>query len=289
MMSVPAPAPPSSLVDLLDRHRDRYDGVLLDAYGVLNDARGVLPGARELFAALDARGLPFAVVTNDASRLPATCARRFAGMGLDVPADRVITSGSLLAPWLRERGLADARVMVVGTDDSRDYVAAAGCAIAPLDERADIDVLAVCDDAGYEFLDGIEAALNAALRALDAGRPLALVLPNPDLCYPKGDGAIGFTAGAIALLIEAALMRCHPDAPHFVHLGKPERHLFDAAARLFGTRRLLMVGDQLETDIAGARAAGLDAALIAGPSAISRAAHAARTELAPTYVIDALA
>src|SRR5262249_55398337 len=180
---------PPRLLDVLDLHRDRYDGVLLDAYGVLNDARGVLPGARELLAALRARALPFAVVTNDASRLPETCARRFAGMGLDVPAERVVTSGSLLAPWLRERDLAHARVMAVGTDAPRAYAAAAGAAVVPLDERADIDVLAVCDDAGYPFLEGIEAALTAALRALEAGRPLALVLPNPDLCYPKGDGA----------------------------------------------------------------------------------------------------
>jgi len=44
--------------------------------------------------------------------------------------------------------------------------------------------------------------------------------------------------------------------------------------------RLVMVGDQLETDIAGARAAGIDAALLAG---VSR--HDPRTALAPTYVL----
>ncbi len=45
-----------------------YAGVLLDAYGVLVDARGALPGAVELIAELTARGIPYAVVTNDASR-----------------------------------------------------------------------------------------------------------------------------------------------------------------------------------------------------------------------------
>src|SRR5262245_35748817 len=107
----------AALVDLLPR----YDGVLLDAYGVLNDARGPLPGARELIARLRADATPFAVVTNDASRLPSTCEHRFAAMGLDIPAERVVTSGSLLAPHLRARGLERARVMVLGTDDSRAY------------------------------------------------------------------------------------------------------------------------------------------------------------------------
>jgi HAD superfamily hydrolase (TIGR01450 family) len=278
MPARPAAAIPARLLDLIDR----YDGVLLDAYGVLNDARGVLPGARELITALRARAYPFAVVTNDASRLPETCARRFAAMGLDIAADQVVTSGSLLAPWLRDNELGAARVMVVGTDDSRAYVAHAGATVTALDEHAAIDVLAVCDDAGYDFLPGIEAALTAAVRALDAGRPLALVLPNPDLMYPKGGGALGFTAGAIALLIEAGLARRHPGAPRFVHLGKPERHLFDAAAARLGTRRLLMVGDQLETDIAGARAAGLDAALLLGGVTRDPGDGA-------TYVLDALA
>jgi HAD superfamily hydrolase (TIGR01450 family) len=270
-----------ALIDVLDR----YDGVLLDAYGVLNDARGALPGAAALIAHLREAGKAFAIVTNDASRLPETIARRFAAMGLDVPAERVVTSGSLLAPWLRERELERARVMVLGTDDSRAYVAAAGASLAPLADDAEIDVLAVCDDAGFDFLPGLEATLTAASRALDAGRALSLVLPNPDLVYPRGGGALGFTAGAIALVIEAALARRHPGAPRFAHLGKPERHLFDAAAALFPTRNLLMVGDQLETDIAGARAAGLDAALLTGHAAVSRGASEA---IAPTFVIDAL-
>jgi ribonucleotide monophosphatase NagD (HAD superfamily) len=51
---------------------DRFDGVLLDAYGVLVDSGGVLPGARELIDELARRALPYAIVTNDASRSPAT-------------------------------------------------------------------------------------------------------------------------------------------------------------------------------------------------------------------------
>ena len=270
-----------ALLDVIDR----YDGVLLDAYGVLNDARGALPGAAALIAALHERGTPFAVVTNDASRLPSTCAARFATRGLAISADRIVTSGSLLAPWLTARGLDRARVMVLGTADSIAYVAAAGASIAPIDEHAELDVLAVCDDAGYDFLPGVEAALNAASRALDAGRALALVLPNPDLVYPKGGGAFGFTAGAIALLIESVLARRHADAPRFAHLGKPERHLFDAATKLFATEKLLMVGDQLETDIAGAQAAGLDTALLLTHAAVSRAPA---SHVTPTFVIESL-
>ena len=73
---------------------------------------------------------------------------------------------------------------------------------------------------------GIEHALSAIVRAVAAGRRPVLVLPNPDLIYPKGGGELGFTAGSIALLLEAALARRFPGHELvFEHLGKPEPHL----------------------------------------------------------------
>jgi HAD superfamily hydrolase (TIGR01450 family) len=269
---------PIGIAELLDR----YDGVLLDVYGVLLDASGALPGARELIAELVRRGLPFAIVTNDASRSAATYAERFARLGLPIGADRVVTSGSLLPDHLRALG-SGLRTCVLGTADSIAYARAGGAIPVPLARGMEIDALAVCDDDGFDFLTGIELALSAVVRAVDAGRRPALILPNPDLVYPKGRGELGLTAGAIALVIEAVLARRFPGEPLvFDRLGKPAPHLFAAAARLIGGSRLVMIGDQLETDIAGARAAGIDAAWLAG---ISRQIAGA---VAPTWILDTL-
>jgi ribonucleotide monophosphatase NagD (HAD superfamily) len=271
---------PTSIMELLAT----YEGFLIDAYGVLVDAVAALPGAAWLIAELERRGMPYAVVTNDASRSQATCARRFAGLGLPITAHRVITSGSLLPGFFRDHGLAGARTAVLGTEDSYDYVIAGGGVPVPLAPGMQIDALAVCDDAGTPFLDGIELALSAVVRAIDAGRTPALVLPNPDLIYPKGEGELGLTAGSMALVIEAALARRFADrAPTFTRLGKPEPHLFVAARHLVGRERLVMIGDQLETDIAGARAAGIDSALLAG---ISR--WDGSTTITPTYLLSTL-
>jgi ribonucleotide monophosphatase NagD (HAD superfamily) len=268
---------------------DRYAGVLLDGYGVLVDGARALPGSAELLAELARRGTPFAIVTNDASRSPATCAERYAVLGLQVPAERFVTSGSLLAGYFADRGLIGARTCVLGTADSEAYVRAAGGEIVPLVEGLELDVLAVCDDAGFDFLPTIEWALSAAIRAVESGRKPALVLPNPDLIYPKGSDELGFTAGAIALLLEAGLGRRCPSARlAFDPLGKPEPHLFHAAASRLGLpiEDLLMIGDQLETDIAGAHAVGCDAALIAGASGVSRWHVGA--PITPTYLLDRL-
>lgn len=267
----------------------RYDGVLLDAYGVLVDGRGALPGAVALVAELARRGTPYAVVTNDASRSPATYVRRFAGLGMTVPPDRIVTSGSLLPGYFRARRLAGARTLVLGTADSYAYVAEGGGVPVAVEPGMEIDAVAVCDDAGTPFLEGIELALSAIVRAVEAGRRPALVLPNPDLVYPKRAGELGFTAGAMALLIETALARRFPGAGlTFDRLGKPAPHLFDEGQRRLGVARVVMIGDQLETDVAGARAAGLDVALLTGHAAgVSRwdDRHNTTAAVAPTYLL----
>jgi ribonucleotide monophosphatase NagD (HAD superfamily) len=248
---------------------EAYDGVLLDAYGVLVDASGALPGAGALIRELLRRRTPFAIVTNDASRSLATHAQRFAGLGLPIDADRVICSGALLPGYFRDRGLAGARTCVLGTADSEAFVREGGGVVIELARGMELDALAVCDDGGTPFLEGIECALSAVVRAVEAGRRPALVLPNPDLVYPRGAGELGLTAGAMALVIEPALARRFPGAGlAFDELGKPQAHLFVEAARQLGLApgRLVMIGDQLETDIAGAAAAGMATALCAGVS-----------------------
>jgi len=149
----------------------------------------------------------------------------------------------------------------------------------------EIDAVAICDDAGTSFLSGMEIALSAILRALEAGRRPALVLANPDLVYPKGKGELGFTAGAMALLIERALARLsHGESLTFDRLGKPEPHLFVRAKQVLAVTNPVMVGDQLETDVAGALAAGVSVALYRG---ISR--WHAGSAITPTYLLEKLA
>lgn len=280
-----APGRPAlaQLADLLDR----YDGLLLDAYGVLNDAGGALPGAAELVAELARREKPFLVVTNDASRLPGSIAARLDAFGLPVPESAILTSGQLLTGHFAGRGLRGARCIVLGTEDSCAYVRDAGGVVVPTAAEAELDCVVVGDDDGFPFLEGMNATLSAVCRAIDGGGDVHLCLPNPDLIFPTPTG-FGFTSGAVALLLEAALARRYPDRrPEFVRLGKPYRPLYDEAIRRLGTRRLLMIGDQIETDIAGARASGLDSALVT--TGVSRGwVPAADDALGPTYVIDRL-
>ncbi len=264
---------------------DRYDGVLLDAFGVLVDGSGALRHASALIVELVRRGTPYAIVSNDASRSPETFARRFAGLGLAVAADRFVTSGTLLPGFFaNHRG---ARTCVLGTEDSCAFVEAGGAHVLALREGMELDAVAVCDDGGTPFLDGMELALSAIVRAVRAGRRPILVCPNPDLVYPKSSGEYGLTAGAMAVLIETALARLLPGEDlTFDRLGKPQPHLMLAGAQHLGLpkQRVVMIGDQLETDVASAVAAGVDVALLAGVSRWDPA-----SPIAPTYLLETIA
>ena len=265
----------------------RYDGFLFDAYGVLVDASGVASGAAAALAAVRAAGKPYAVVTNDASRLPSTAAARFARVGLPIAAEQVVSSGQMLAPYVATAGLAGARAMVLGTADAQAYAVDAGLSVVPVSDEAELDAVVICDDAGFEFLAGMNAAVTACVRALDAGRDLALIVANPDLVFPRGPGRLGFTAGTMAAMIDAVLARRYPQPPRFVALGKPAPAIFVEGRRRLGvTGPVLMVGDQLETDIVGARAVGLDAALVTGVS-VWRDGHGDPAH-APQWLLAAL-
>ncbi len=275
-MSTPAGRAVAALID-------GYEAVLLDAYGVLVDAGGARPGACELLSILQRRKLPWFVLTNGASRLPETAARRWAGMGLDISPQQVITSAELLRPYWREHALAGKPCAVLGPEDSARYVERAGGRVVAASE--DFEVLVLADETGYPFLETIDAALTTLYARIERGAPIRLVLPNPDLVYPTGPGRFGVTAGAIAVMIEAALVpRAGDDAPRFAPLGKPQPAMFEEALRRAGTRNALMVGDQLATDIRGARNAGIDSVLVAGGVSLGEI----DPEEAPTYVAGAL-
>jgi hypothetical protein len=89
-----------------------------------------------------------------------------------------------------------------------------------------------------------------------------MVLPNPDLTYPRGQGSWGFASGSLAAMLEAGLAARVPGDPlRFEPLGKPHPALFHRALTHLGTRHAVMVGDQLATDIRGGADAGLETAL----------------------------
>ncbi len=273
----------------LDELCARYDVFLLDAYGVLVSSSGALPGAAAFLARLRHEGKRYLVVSNDASRSPETSSARYAGFGLELDTSRILTSGLLIREHFAASGLVGARCIVLGTQDSKAYVRDAGGEIVePADDSA--GVLVVADDSGFKFLETLNEATSAVLRRMERGEHTHLLLPNPDLVFPLRPGAFGITAGAMAAMIEAILKLRDPSgAQRFVALGKPYEPMFAAAAGRFpgvDRRRMVMIGDQLGTDILGAQRFGIDSVLV--ETGVARRAEIAGSEARPSYMLPGL-
>ena len=206
---------------------------------------------------------------------------------LDIEPEKIITSGTLLKTYFEKHRLVDARCVVLGPEDSRRYVEMAGGRVVEFDDA--FDVLIVGDESGYPFLETIDLLLGKMMGKLKRNEPMHLILPNPDLIYPKGDRGYGFTSGSIALILEAALQLRYPSRPElkFTRLGKPHAAIFRKAQERSGTRNMVMIGDQLETDIRGAVEFGLDAALV-NTGITNLELNAVDASLQPTYYLDSL-
>lgn len=265
----------------------QYEVVLFDAYGVLMHSSGALPGAVDLIDKLNTIKKPYFILTNDASSLPSTSAKRFRRFGLKIEEDRIITSGCLLKDYFDVHQLMGANCVVLGPSDSRRYLEIAGGNIVTADDP--FDVLVIGDEDGIQFLEEIDKVLTYLFNAFDRGKKIHLVLPNPDLIYTKAGGGFGITAGSIAGIFEGALKLRYPheDRLCFDRLGKPHPAIFHEALRRSLTMNMVMIGDQLETDIRGANDFGIDSVLV-GTGVNSTIADSIAEDVRPGYYLNDL-
>lgn len=275
----------------IDEALARYDVLLFDAFGVLVRTDGPLPGAAALIARLHEIDKPYTIVTNDASRSIATTAARFASFGMPIPASRIITSGSLIGDYIQAHGLAGARCLTLGSPDALASVAdAGGVLVEPGDTDAPIAALCLADIPRRGLIEALEGTVTTLLATIDAGHAPHLVLPNPDLIYPRSADRYGLTAGAFAHMILGILEDRYPGRTfRFERLGKPHPFIFERAmAQHPGTPldRVLMIGDQLPTDILGARRFGIDAALVR--TGLARDENISASDVLPTAWLGGL-
>jgi HAD superfamily hydrolase (TIGR01450 family) len=224
-----------------------YDLGLLDLDGVVYVGPDAVPGAPEALDAVRAAGLRLAYVTNNASRPPETVAQHLSDLGVPARADEVVTSAQAAAAILAKRLPAGSRVLVVGGEGLYRALTEAG--LVPVGAMAD-HPLAVTQgfgpDVGWRLL-------AEGTRAVRAGLPW--IATNRDLTVPTPYGPAPGNGTLVAAVATAA--EAEPEVA-----GKPQPPLFQEAARRYGSTRPLVIGDRLDTDLEGARAAGMDGLLV---------------------------
>jgi ribonucleotide monophosphatase NagD (HAD superfamily) len=254
------------------------------------DGSGAFTMAKSLIAHLNRLAKPYFVLTNGSRFLPEISAKRYREAGLAIGDGQVISSGSLIQNWVTANNLYKARAVVLGPAPSHQLVQMAGLEVLP-DTANDFDVLIVADQGDVRFPEMVDHVISVLYRMLEHGKGPRLLLPNPDLVFPRSQGAVGITSGSIALIIEAALnLRFREEnGTKFERLGKPFRPIFEEALRRSGTMNMALLGDQIDTDVAGANLFGIASILVG--TGIARKSDLATLphHLSPRYFVENLA
>ena len=249
---------------------DRFDAFLFDLDGVLYRGDEAVPGAPETVAALRELGKGIAFVTNNSSKTPEAVSARLIGVGIAASPGEVETSALTTAALLAARGVSDA--YVIGGEGVRRALADAGVAVLEGEPRA-AGAVVVGFDPEVDY-----AKLRRASLLVEAGTPF--IATNPDASFPAAGGERWPGAGALVAAVETTTgVRAEV-------VGKPNAPILRAALARAGGGRPLMVGDRLDTDLAGAVTMGWPSFLVL--TGISSREDVRSCPFAPSYIWDDL-
>ncbi|HEX8972816.1 HAD-IIA family hydrolase [Oryzihumus sp.] len=247
-----------------------YQGVVCDLDGVVYRGREPVPHAVEALRAAVESGRRVVYATNNASRTPAQVAAQLTRLGVSLTEADVVTSAQAGAARVRDRVGDGARVLAVGGEGVRAALREEG--LVAVSEAA--GAVAVLQGFGTDV--GWRELAEAAY-AVQSGA--VWVATNVDATLPTDRGTAPGNGTLVAAVRSAT--GADPDV-----VGKPWTPLYELSARRLDidASQTLAVGDRLDTDIAGANAAGVDALVVLtgvhGPADLA----AAGVESRPRYV-----
>lgn len=219
-----------------------HDALLLDLDGVVYRGADPVEYAAEGIAAAAAAGAAPVYVTNNASRPPQVVADQLNGLGIPTDPAHVMTASLAAAAMLRHELPVGARVLCVGGPGLFEAMQTAGFETVTSAQDAPVAVVqGFGPDVGW-------AQLTEAAYAVTAGA--RFVATNLDATLPTERGMAVGNGSLVAAVINATGVQP-------VSSGKPEAGIFHEAAALVGATNPIAVGDRLNTDLAGARAAGI--------------------------------
>lgn len=226
---------------------DHYDLAALDLDGVVYVGQHAVDGAPQALARAADRGMHLAFITNNAARTPAMVGAHLRELGIPADDDDVVTSAQAAARLVAAQVPSGAHVFVIGGPGLEQALEELG--LVPVTDPTD-DPVAVVQGYGPDM-----PWRQVVQGAILVRQGLPWVASNMDLTIPIA-GGIGPGNGTLVELVARYAER-EPQVA-----GKPARPLFEETLLRVGGSRPLMVGDRLDTDIAGAREMGWDSLLV---------------------------
>jgi phospholysine phosphohistidine inorganic pyrophosphate phosphatase len=223
--------------------------VLLDLDGVLYVGADAVPGAVETVGWLTRQRVPFRFLTNTSSQPRDAIVDKLSRLGIDASAGQVLTPAVAARSWLQDHCI-DRPALFVPEATAVEF---AGLQPLPADAGSGAGAVVVGDlGQRWDF-----HTLNRAFRLLMDDPQIPLVALGLTRFWRADDG-LRLDAGAFVRALEYASGR------EAVVMGKPAPSFFKAAVDALGVppHEVVMVGDDLRTDIEGAQRAGLSGLLV---------------------------
>ena len=240
--------------------------LIIDMDGVLWRGDEPMPGLQEFFAFLRQHSIDFILATNNSSRLPEQYAAKLARFGVEVAPEHVRTAAQATAAYLATITPPGTHGYAIGEEGVRRALEQRGFVLT--DEEAAYVV------SGWDRQLTWEKLATAAL-LIHAGA--GFIGTNPDSNFPTERGPVPGSGAQLAALETTTSV-----AP--VVVGKPEPWMYEEALHRMGARpeNTAVIGDRLDTDIAGGVRTGLTTVLLL--SGISTQADLAASPAKPDLV-----
>jgi HAD superfamily hydrolase (TIGR01450 family) len=249
-----------------------FDAVLLDLDGTVYHEQHPLPGAVEVIARLQRDGRRFACLSNSPSSPQHVC-EHLRAMGVTLDRDQVYTAAAAACDYVLHRFGPGARVFNLCTESVGRLLEGQVQWVSGAGEPCDVVIAGAPSN-----VNATPERQREALQLLRAGASL-VGLCN-DRVYPSPRG-IEFGAGSMcAMLSYAANVK-----PFFC--GKPERIFFtELCSRLkVDPARCVLIGDNLESDVAGAKSLGMASILTLSGVTTRRELDTLAPAMRPDHVV----
>lgn len=254
--------------------QEGFDAALVDLDGVAYRGPLAIPTAPAALQGARDAGMSIVFVTNNASREPHEVADHLTRLGIPTDSDEVLTAAQAVARLMAADLEPGATVLAVGGKGLRSALMEYGFRlVSSAEDNPDAVVQGFVPEISWRDLAEASYAVQAGARFFASN--LDLTLPNERGIAPGNGSLVGTVVAATGVTPTAA--------------GKPEPTMFHLAAASVASERPLAIGDRLDTDIKGARAAGMPGLLVfTGVSSPADAVLAPRDQR-PSYLGETLA
>jgi 4-nitrophenyl phosphatase len=235
-------------------------GLILDMDGVLWTDSAPIGNLPNIFSRIKELGLGVAMATNNSTRTVDQYVERLHDFGVSVEPWQVITSSLAVVELMKRRLPTGAQVFAIGEQGLKESLRNASFELLSVAqaEKAEAVVIGLDRDINFE-------KMREATLLVRAGKPFFAT--NPDRTFPTPRGQIPGAGAWVSVIATATDIQP-------IYAGKPYPYILDLALQRLETPKstTFVVGDRLETDIAGGQALGCATALVlSGISTLAQA------------------